>query len=330
MLNFAILSAGNIAGRMARTLDSLRDEVQPYAIAARDSARAQALAGRYGFAKSFAGYEALLADPAVDVVYIGSIHPLHAQHIRAALLAGKHVLCEKPLTLNAAQAQSLFALARERGLLLAEAMWTRTLPFAQALRKTLADGRLGAPRLVTAVLGEAMADIPRIAQPALGGGALLDMGPYVLGRVTDHFGLDIVKAEGMFEYLPSGVGADIEESISLRFSGGACASLAVSARCAAPHRAAVCCGGGRIEIDGPLWSPAAMTVYGGTGTDAPRETIRFDNTGTGFEPEVRAVAAALAAGRTECPALPAAETLRVLRAADALRALWGVRYPGEA
>ena len=157
MLNFAILSAGNIAGRMARTLDSLRDEVQPYAIAARDSARAQALAGRYGFAKSFAGYEALLADPAVDVVYIGSIHPLHAQHIRAALLAGKHVLCEKPLTLNAAQAQSLFALARERGLLLAEAMWTRTLPFAQALRKTLADGRLGAPRLVTAVLGEAMA-----------------------------------------------------------------------------------------------------------------------------------------------------------------------------
>lgn len=280
MLNFAILSAGNIAGRMARTLDSLRDEVQPYAIAARDSARAQALAGRYGFAKSFAGYEALLADPAVDVVYIGSIHPLHAQHIRAALLAGKHVLCEKPLTLNAAQAQSLFALARERGLLLAEAMWTRTLPFAQALRKTLADGRLGAPRLVTAVLGEAMADIPRIAQPALG--------------------------------------------------GGACASLAVSARCAAPHRAAVCCGGGRIEIDGPLWSPAAMTVYGGTGTDAPRETIRFDNTGTGFEPEVRAVAAALAAGCTECPALPAAETLRVLRAADALRALWGVRYPGEA
>ena len=97
MLNFAILSAGNIAGRMARTLDSLREEVQPYAIAARDSARAQALAGRYGFAKSFAGYEALLADPAVDVVYIGSIHPLHAQHIRAALLAGKHVLCEKPM-----------------------------------------------------------------------------------------------------------------------------------------------------------------------------------------------------------------------------------------
>ena len=313
MLNFAILSAGNIAGRMARTLDSLRDEVQPYAIAARDSARAQALAGRYGFAKSFAGYEALLADPAVDVVYIGSIHPLHAQHIRAALLAGKHVLCEKPLTLNAAQAQSLFALARERGLLLAEAMWTRTLPFAQALRKTLADGRLGAPRLVTAVLG---------------GGALLDIGVYALTLACLALEGDVERVGGVC--VQNGLGADIEESISLRFSGGACASLAVSARCAAPHRAAVCCGGGRIEIDGPLWSPTAMTVYGGTGTDAPRETIRFDNTGTGFEPEVRAVAAALAAGRTECPALPAAETLRVLRAADALRALWGVRYPGEA
>ena len=332
MLNFAILSAGNIAGRMARTLDSLRDEVQPYAIAARDSARAQALAGRYGFAKSFAGYEALLADPAVDVVYIGSIHPLHAQHIRAALLAGKHVLCEKPLTLNAAQAQSLFALARERGLLLAEAMWTRTLPFAQALRKTLADGRLGAPRLVTAVLGEAMADIPRIAQPALGGGALLDIGVYALTLACLALAGDVERVGGVC--VQNGLGADIEESISLRFSGGACASLAVSARCAAPHRAAVCCGGGRIEIDGPLWSPAAMTVYGGTGTDAPRETIRFDNTGTGFEPEVRAVAAALAAGCTECPALPAAETLRVLRAAGvgrvSINPQWGVRYPGEA
>ena len=276
MLNFAILSAGNIAGRMARTLDSLRDEVQPYAIAARDSARAQALAGRYGFAKSFAGYEALLADPAVDVVYIGSIHPLHAQHIRAALLAGKHVLCEKPLTLNAAQAQSLFALARERGLLLAEAMWTRTLPFAQALCKTLADGRLGAPRLVTAVLGEAMADIPRIAQPALGGGALLDIGVYALTLACLALEGDVERVGGVC--VQNGLGADIEESISLRFSGGACASLAVSARCAAPHRAAVCCGGGRIEIDGPLWSPAAMTVYGGTGTDAggkmPRPMFR--------------------------------------------------------
>ena len=174
----------------------------------------------------------------------------------------------------------------------------------------------------------AMADIPRIAQPALGGGALLDIGVYALTLACLALEGDVERVGGVC--VQNGLGADIEESISLRFSGGACASLAVSARCAAPHRAAVCCGGGRIEIDGPLWSPAAMTVYGGTGTDAPRETIRFDNTGTGFEPEVRAVAAALAAGRTECPALPAAETLRVLRAADALRALWGVRYPGEA
>ena len=184
------------------------------------------------------------------------------------------------------------------------------------------------PSDVTAVLGEAMAAIPRIAQPALGGGALLDIGVYALTMACLALEGDVERVGGVC--VQNGLGADIEESISLRFSGGACASLAVSARCAAPHRAAVCCGGGRIEIDGPLWSPAAMTVYGGTGTDAPRETIRFDNTGTGFEPEVRAVAAALAAGRTECPALPAAETLRVLRAADALRALWGVRYPGEA
>ena len=248
----------------------------------------------------------------MDVVYIGSIHPLHAQHIRAALLAGKHVLCEKPLTLNAAQAQSLFALARERGLLLAEAMWARTLPFSQALRKALADGELGAPRLVTAVLGEAMADIPRIAQPALGGGALLDIGVYALTLACLALEGDVERVGGVC--VQNGLGADIEESISLRFSGGACASLAVSARCAAPHRAAVCCGGGRIEIDGPLWSPTAMTVYGGTGTDAAREAIRFDNTGTGFEPEVRAVAAALAARDEQ------GEVVLVPRAGEARRA----------
>ena len=328
MLNFAILSAGNIAGRMARTLNGLRDEVCPYAIAARDGARAEAMARQYGFAKSCAGYEALLADPAVDVVYIGSVHPLHAAHIRAALLAGKHVLCEKPLTLNAAEARGLFALARERGLLLAEAMWTRCLPFAQTLRKTLADERLGTPCLMTATMGEVLAEVPRVAQPALGGGALLDIGVYALTLACLALEGDVENTSGVC--VKNELGADIEESISLQFSGGACASLAVSARCAAPHRAAVYCADGRVELDGPLWSPSGMTVYTGTGTDAQRESICFETTGTGFEPEVRAVAAALAAGRAECPELPAAETLRVLRAADALRAQWGVRYPGEA
>ena len=194
MLNFAILSAGNIAGRMARTLDSLRDEVQPYAIAARDSARAQALAGRYGFAKSFAGYEALLADPAVDVVYIGSIHPLHAQHIRAALLAGKHVLCEKPIVTAPEQFEELRAFAAEKGLVYMEAIMMCHLPARETLHRTVAQiGRVSAARFDFSQLSSRYpallrGEVPNIFNPAMAAGSLMDLGVYCVYPAIDLFG----------------------------------------------------------------------------------------------------------------------------------------------
>ena len=134
-LKFAILTAGNIATHMAQTVSQMKDEgIECYAIAARSTERAAALAKRCGFAIAYGSYEALFEDEHVDLVYIGSPHSHHYEHAKAALEHGKHVLCEKPMTVNEAQAKELFALAKERGLLLLEATWTRFMPFVPALQ----------------------------------------------------------------------------------------------------------------------------------------------------------------------------------------------------
>ena len=217
MLNFAILSAGNIAGRMARTLDSLRDEVQPYAIAARDSARAQALAGRYGFAKSFAGYEALLADPAVDVVYIGSIHPLHAQHIRAALLAGKHVLCEKPIALNAGEIDALIAARDRNKVLISEAFMVTYSPVWRKVRALLAEGAIGRLRHVQGAFTYFNRDPGNMRNvPELGGGGLPDIGVYPTISTRFVTGKEPLRVQASTDRDPE-FGTDIYSSVRADF-----------------------------------------------------------------------------------------------------------------
>ena len=241
MLNFAILSAGNIAGRMARTLDSLRDEVQPYAIAARDSARAQALAGRYGFAKSFAGYEALLADPAVDVVYIGSIHPLHAQHIRAALLAGKHVLCEKPMAVTLAECESMVAAAERNGRQLMIGHNVRFDPVHRRAKELLQQGVIGEVLTFRTVMGNAgpegwsvdkgtwFFDKDKAAM-----GALSDLGIHkvdLLQYLTDQTVIETTaKVMTLNKRDEAGnlIGVDDNALCILRMNGGAVGTLAAS------------------------------------------------------------------------------------------------------
>ena len=141
MLNLGILAAGGIARKMAKTITSVDCGVRPYAVAARDGARAAAFAKEFGFETSYEGYDALLADPAVDVVYVATTHNFHKENVRAALEAGEHVLCEKPMTTNEKDARELFELAKQKNLLLSEAVWTRCMPFVSALRVSIESDR---------------------------------------------------------------------------------------------------------------------------------------------------------------------------------------------
>lgn len=323
MLRFAILTAGNIAHHMARTIAAMPGLVEPYAIAARDGERAAQLAAECGFEKSYGSYEELFADPAVDVVYIGSTHNFHARHVRMALNAGKHVLCEKPLTVNAALARELFALADEKGLLLTEATWTRYQPAARALREILDSGEIGRVLGLTAQMGCKVSHKPRIAQPELAGGILLDLTIYPLTIADIALGEPVGAPHGLCVKNENGL--DVQEAIQMEYAGGQMASLFVTGHAALDNTATVWGDAGRVTLEADFWHTQALTVESAAGTR--RVELPFE--ATGYEYEVRAVADALARGQRECPDMPRAATLRILDQMDALRAAWGIRYPFE-
>ncbi len=325
MLRFAILSAGNIAHRMARTLNGLRNVLIPYAIGASDYARAQDLMRQYHFETCCEGYDALLDDPLVDVIYIGLIHPLHAPWIERALAAGKHVLCEKPLTLSADCAERLFALARSKGLILAEAMWTRALPFAAALRRALNTPALGKICSMHFALGSNMQDIPRIAKPSLGGGILMDIGIYAL--TLADLAVFTMPSSISGSCIKGSLGADLADNIRLSYPGGIQASILAEGRCDIPDLAQIFCENGMVLVHGPLWSPERITVH------LPESVyeVPFPSAaalpGAGFEYEVLAFADAVRQHKAECSVLDSSSSLRVLRTADSLLHSFGIPYP---
>ena len=152
MRNFAILGAGWIADVMAKTLAGMKEEVNAYAVASRSLEKAQKFATDHDFEKAYGSYEEMLADPKVDLVYIAVPHSHHHQWTIASLNAGKHVLCEKAFAVNEAQAKEMIDLARSKGLLLAEAIWTRYQPARKIIDDLITEGVIGTPEVVSANL----------------------------------------------------------------------------------------------------------------------------------------------------------------------------------
>lgn len=323
MLNLGILAAGRIARQMAMTVTQTDCGVRPYAVAARDGARAEAFAKEFGFEKSYEGYGALLADPAVDMVYIATTHNFHREDVIAALEAGKHVLCEKPLTVNEAWARELFALAREKNLLLAEAVWTRCMPFVPALRGVIESGAIGRVHLLTANMGAKLSGKDRIALPELAGGILLDFTMYTLTLADLVLGEPSAPPVGVCQKNEHGM--DLQNAVVMTYPGGEVASLSATGCAMSDNKAVVYGDKGRIEFC-DFWFPQELTVIT-DGRDMKRLPLPFD--ATGYEYEVREFVRTVESGALECPSLPAAATLRILRQMDALRAAWGIRYPFE-
>src|SRR5215216_7626821 len=178
---WGILGTGNIASQFARGLVAL-DDAELVAVGSRTAESAEAFGERFSAPRRHASYAALASDPDVDAIYIATPHPLHHDNTIMGLEAGKAVLCEKPFAINAGQAQAMIATARERGVFLMEAMWTRFLPHMVRLRELLAAGAIGEVRMLQADFGFRTSFNPqsRLFDPALGGGALLDVGVYTI------------------------------------------------------------------------------------------------------------------------------------------------------
>ncbi len=322
-MNIAILGAGSIAGVMATTLQPLKD-VTCYAVAARDRDRAQVFADKYGFMKAYGSYKDMLEDPDVELVYIATPHSHHYEHIRMCLSHGKHVLCEKAFTANAKQAEEVMRLAESKGLLLTEAIWTRYMPMVEKIREVVNSGIIGRPTTLAANLGYPLEHVERMVKPSLCGGALLDLGVYVLNFASMIFGDDIDSIAANCVRYHSGV--DAQETIMLSYRDGRMATLYATMLAQTDRRGIISGTNGYIEVDN-INNFEAMRVY-----NLERRIVAeyaAPTQVTGYEYEVLSAMRAIREGQIECPEMTHAQTLFMMQLMDNIRAAWNYKFPYE-
>ena len=314
---------GGIAGVFTDAV-TRHTQSEVVAVGSRAQDRAEQFATRHGVGRAHGSYEALVADPGVEAVYVASPHSEHLEHALLAIAAGKHVLVEKAFTVNRAQAGQLFDAAGDAGVFVMEAMWTRFLPHMVAIRDVLRRGEIGDLVGVIADHGQNMAQHPvthRLHDRALAGGALLDLGVYPVSFAHDLFGApDRVSAIGSLT--PTGV--DGQVSIALGF-GAAHASLHTTMLASTATTAVVFGTRGRVEIDRPFYAPSHFTVIRDDGTSWHHDGV----VDAGMAYEVAEVARCVVAGRTESPLMSWQGTLDVLGTIDEIRRQIGLTYPPE-
>jgi predicted dehydrogenase len=326
-IRWGMIGTGRMAASMAAEFALFEPtEAVLCAVASRARHKAQDFADLHRIPHSHACTADLLADPGIDAVYIASPHTQHAADMRAAIAAGKAVLCEKPFTINAIQAKEVISAARERRVLVMEALWTRFLPAVMAARAWVAEGRIGAVRMVIgggAFLPDRQSD-HYVLDPARGGGALLDAGVYLVSLASMLLGAPSrIQVSGQLG--PTGV--DEQTALLLDHAGGATACLYVSMQARRPPDLEILGSLGRIRLAAPVFRPARLTLWGADSAEIAHD---FPITGSGYGYQVRAMNRALREGRTECPEMTLEESLSIMRTLDAARAQMGLAYPAEA
>ena len=323
-IKVAILGAGTIARKMAETLIHM-DGVEAYAVAARELTRAEAFAKEFGIQRAYGSYVEMLEDPTVDLVYIATPHSHHAEHAKLCLNAGKHILCEKAFTANAAQAYEVLKLAQEKGLLAAEAIWPRYMPMARTLQEVCKSDIIGQITTLTGNLGYELSGKERLQRPELAGGALLDVGIYALTFASIVFGGDVSGVTSTA--VLTDLGVDAQNSITLTYRDGRMAVLNSSMLGCSDRIGAIYGTKGFLLVDN-INNFERIRVF----NSAYEQIAQYDRPPqiTGFEYEVQSAVDAIRAGRSECPEMPHAEILRIMELMDTLRGQWGVRYPFEA
>jgi predicted dehydrogenase len=366
-LRWAILGAGGIARSFTRDLQQAGLIVA--AVGSRVQERADAFAAEFGLTTAHGSYEDLVADDGVDVVYVATPHPEHRANALLALDAGKHVLIEKPITLNAPEAQDVADRAGAQGLVAMEAMWTRFLPHMVRLREVLAEGAIGDVRALVADHTQRLPDDPthRLNALELGGGALLDLGVYPISFASSLFGAPTdISATATFKE----TGADAQVATGFRYAGGQVASTLSSSVAQGPNVASVIGSEGRIEIDSVWYTATGFRYAGGQvastlsssvaqgpnvasviGSEGRIEIDSVWYTATGFRRYDRAgdlvetcapsvegrgmqfqafeIERLVREGRAQSDVMPLTESIEIMATMDEVRRQIGLRYPSE-
>ena len=324
-IRWGILTAGGIAEKVSTDINLTAGNVVT-AVAARHADRAARFAAKHGAARSYGDYQSLVEDDEVDVVYVASTHPHHKKQALAAIAAGKAVLIEKPVCLNAADAREVFAAAAAANVFSMEAMWTRLNPLIRQAQQSIADGAIGEVVGVRNEFGLGRPFDPknRLYELANGGGALLDLGVYPVTFAYLFLGApDEVRTVGTL----SPTGSDETVTMQWLYGGVPRAQLYTSASVAAPNGAAIYGTKGWIVVLPEAYRPTGLIVHNDDGETHFPDPLAGN--GNGYQPEIEEVERCLRAGLTESPLVTHADTVAILELLDAARAVVGVVYPEE-
>ena len=320
---WGILGPGGIARAFAKDLQLL-DGHEVAAVGSRTLSNAQEFAKSFG-GTAYGSYEELVADTTVDAIYVATPHPSHKENVISALNAGKPVLCEKPFAVNANEAREMVAAAERNSVALMEAMWARFLPHYAHVREIIASGVLGQILTVQADHGQRLADrnIPRLIEPSLAGGALLDLGIYpvsfahmILGNPAKITASAVLTEKGV----------DAQTSMIFDYADGAQAILTTTMIEQTPCRAVVAGVNGWLEIDRTFYNPTSMRVvlFDGSVTQYPHTY-----TGHGLREQAEAFKKLVQSGKNQSEILTWKDTVDIMGTLDAVRSQIGLRYPFE-
>ena len=319
-IRWGFLGAGGIAASMAADLHHGNNMLS--AVAARDADRAAAFAARFGASHSHGDYLSVVEDPEVDIVYIATTHPFHREQALMAIDAGKHVLIEKPLTLNASHAREVLTAASDKGVFAMEAVWMRANPLILKAQELVAQGVIGDVVAVHADFSIEVGFDPahRLFDLANGGGALLDLGVYPMHFASLFLGRpDTQQVLGTL----SPTGSDATVALQWGYDSGATAQLRCATTAWTPGRATIAGTAGSISVEPWFLNPRRLVV-----TTSEGESL-VDGEETAYGPQIEEVERCLRAGLLESPRVPHADTIAILELIDQARADLGVRYPAE-
>jgi predicted dehydrogenase len=323
-IRWGIIGTGWIAEQFATGLSVISD-AELVAIGSRTASSAHRFADEFGVPHRHASYEALAEDAEVDVVYVATPNNLHMENSLLCLEAGKAVLCEKPFTINAREAEAVIGEAREKRLFLMEAMWTRFNPVIIKLRELLAKGVIGELKMLIADLGFRFEFNPegRLWNLHLGGGALLDLGVYPVSMASMIFGTP-TEIASLAKFSITGV--DEQASIIMGYEGAELSTLYTSMRAETPQEVVVAGTRGLIRVHAPMFRPDKMSL---SREDHEDEVLEFALEGNGYNYAAEEVMRCLRDGKLESEVMPLDETLSIMETMDQIRAQWGLRYPME-
>ena len=323
-VRWGILGPGGIAHKFADALKAIPD-AEIVAVGSRDLQRANTFADTFDVPHRHGNYVELANNCEVDVVYVATPHPFHKACAMLCLAAGKAVLCEKPFTVDADQAEALIACAREHKRFLMEAMWTRFIPVMVKVREWLAEGVIGEPRMLTADFGNRVVLTAenmkgRLFALELAGGAMLDIGVYTVSLASMVFGAptQITSLAHIGE-----TGVDEQAAVLLSYDAGEIASLSCAITTRTSQDARIFGTKGAIHI--PNFSRATSATLEVFGKDPLQIEIAF--IANGFEYQVLEVINCLRAGKLESDVMPLDESLSIIKTMDTVREQWGLKYP---